>query len=136
MVRDAETHADEDKKLRAVIEARNESDTLIYSIEKMIKDNESKIEAGERQAIENAIAELRKAMESEDAEVIRQAKSSLEQASHKFAERIYQESAQQQGGPAPGGPEQQGQGAQDQGAGQQENVYDADYEVVDDDNQK
>lgn len=136
MVRDAETHADEDKKLREVIEARNESDTLIYSIEKMIKDNESKIEAGERQAIENAIAELRKAMESEDAEVIRQAKSSLEQASHKFAERIYQESAQQQGGPAPGGPEQQGQGAQDQGAGQQENVYDADYEVVDDDNQK
>lgn len=138
MVQDAETHADEDKKLRDVIEARNESDTLIYSIEKMIKDNESKIEAAERQAIEGAVAELRKAMESDDVNVIRQAKSSLEQASHKFAERIYQESAQQQGGPgpAPGGQEQHGQGAQEQGAGQQENVYDADYEVVDDDNQK
>ena len=138
MVRDAETHADEDKKLREAIEARNESDTLIYSIEKMIKDNDSKIEAGERQAIESAVAELKKAMESDDVNAIRQAKGNLEQASHKFAERIYQESAQQQGGPAQGGPEQQhGQGAQEQqGAGRQENVYDADYEVVDDDNQK
>lgn len=138
MVRDAEAHADEDKKLREVIEVRNESDTLIYSIEKMIKDNDSKIEAGERQAIESAVAELKKAMESDDANAIRQAKGNLEQASHKFAERIYQESAQQQGGPAQGGPEQQhGQGAQEQqGAGRQENVYDADYEVVDDDNQK
>ncbi|HPB83359.1 MAG TPA: molecular chaperone DnaK, partial [Spirochaetota bacterium] len=138
MVRDAETHADEDKKLREAIEARNESDTLIYSIEKMMKDNDSKIEAGERQAIESAVAELKKAMESDDVNAIRQAKGNLEQASHKFAERIYQESAQQQGGPAQGGPEQQhGQGAQEQqGAGRQENVYDADYEVVDDDNQK
>jgi len=67
--------------------------------------------------------------------VIRGAKTKLEQASHKFAERIYQESASQQGGQE--GPNQGGQagGASSQG-GQQEKVYDADYEVVDDDNKK
>ncbi len=135
MVKEAEAHAAEDKKLREVIELRNECDTLIYSIEKMIRENEAKLEASERQNIETEIANLKKAMESEDAGVIREAKTKLEQASHKFAERIYQESAAQQGGQE--GPDSGGQagGASSQG-GQQEKVYDADYEVVDDDNKK
>jgi len=135
MVKDAEINAAEDKKLREVIELRNECDTLIYSIEKMIRENEAKLDASERQSIETEIANLKKAMESEDAGVIREAKTKLEQASHKFAERIYQESAAKQGGQE--GPESGGQGGgASSPGGQQEKVYDADYEVVDDDNKK
>jgi molecular chaperone DnaK len=138
MVKDAEVHADEDKKLRESIEARNEADSLIYSLEKLIKDNEGKIEDSEKQAIESEIAGLRKAMEGGDADAIRAAKSKLEQASHKFAERIYRESAQQQ--QADGGSQQdagaKSSGRQNAGGGESkadDNVVDADYEVVDDD---
>ncbi len=131
MVRDAESHAEEDKKLRQVIEARNEADTLIYSIEKMLKDNADKVDASEKQRIETEIEGLRKAMETDDLNAIKEAKGKLEQASHSFAERIYKEaSAQQQAQQPGGGPESApGGGA----GGQGENVYDADYEVVDDD---
>ncbi|HSV96494.1 MAG TPA: molecular chaperone DnaK [Spirochaetota bacterium] len=137
MVKDAEVHADEDKRLRDTIEAKNEADSLIYSLEKLVKDNEGKIEDSEKQAIESEIANLRKAMEGSDAGAIRAAKSKLEQASHKFAERIYRDTAQQQ---TEGGPKQ-GAGADSsarQEAGNAEgktedNVVDADYEVVDDD---
>jgi molecular chaperone DnaK len=133
-------HADEDKKLRDAIEAKNEADSLIYSLEKLVKDNEGKIEESEKQAIESEIANLRKAMEGGDADAIRAAKSKLEQASHKFAERIYRDTAQQQQQQPDGGP-QQGAGAQssarqDDGSADRksdDNVVDADYEVVDDD---
>jgi molecular chaperone DnaK len=135
MVRDAEAHASEDKKLREVIETRNECDTLVYSIEKMIRENESKLDAAEKQAIETEIANVRTAMQSEDVNVIREAKTKLEQASHKFAERIYQESASQQSAQNQNQGQNAGQGATEGAAGQ-ENVYDADYEVVDDENKK
>ncbi len=128
MVKDAESHAEEDKKLRQLVEARNEGDALIYSIEKMMKDNAGKIEDAEKKRIESEIENLRKAMQSDDVNTIRAAKGKLEQASHSFAERIYKDAstAQQQS---------QADGAQSQEnrtAGG-ENVYDADYEVVDDD---
>jgi molecular chaperone DnaK len=128
MVKDAESHAEEDKKLRQIVEARNEADSLIYSIEKMMKDNAGKIDDAEKKRIESEIENLRKAMQSDDINAIRVAKGKLEQASHSFAERIYKDasSAQQQS---------QGGGAQSQGGNTSggENVYDADYEVVDDD---
>ncbi len=137
MVKNAEANAEEDKKIRQVIEARNEADAILYSIEKMMKDNADKIEPSEKQRIESEMENLRKAMQSEDVNVIKEAKSKLEQASHAFAERIYKDSAsqaqQQQGeqtaGENGGGPE----GVSRPEEGQQENVYDADYEVVDDD---
>ena len=134
MVKEAEAHAEEDKKAKADIEARNEADTLIYSIEKMLKDNESMMEPAEKDGIEKAITALRKEMESGNADAIREAKSKLEQASHKFAERVYQQKAQQQAAPG-GGAGQEAQsdkgnkGGQGQGG---DKVYDADYEVVDD----
>jgi molecular chaperone DnaK len=131
MVKDAEAHAEEDKKARETIEVRNESDTLIYSLEKMISENKEKIEASEKEQIEAEIANLRKEMESGNAESIKEAKTKLEQASHKFAERIYQETAGQQA--------QQGQQEQPEAeegetaaADSGEKVYDADFEVVDD----
>ncbi|HSA15461.1 MAG TPA: molecular chaperone DnaK [Spirochaetota bacterium] len=137
MVKDAEAHAAEDKKLKQLIEARNESDTFIYALEKMIRENDDKIEAAEKGAIESEISNLRKAMEGDNVEQIKAARTKLEQVSHKFAERIYQQAGQQaqssaQGG---GGASSAQQGHAEQGQ-QGEKVYDADYEVVDDDEKK
>jgi molecular chaperone DnaK len=137
MVKDAEMNAETDKKARELIEARNTSDTLIYSMEKMMKDNADKIEASEKAAIEAEMANLRKAMESDNPDTIKAAKEKLEQASHKFAERIYQ-NAQAGAGAQQAQPEGGPQGAQPgpdasskSGAAGGEKVYDADYTVVD-----
>ncbi len=128
MVKDAESHAEEDRKLRQLVEARNESDALIYSIEKMMKDNAGKIEDAEKKRIESEIENLRKAMQSDDVNAIRTAKSKLEQASHSFAERIYKDASAAQQQSQSGGAQ-----TQENRAAGGENVYDADYEVVDDD---
>lgn len=131
MVKDAESHADEDKKARALIEARNEADTLIYSIEKMMRENESKVQEDEKNKIYSAISTLRTAMEGNSTESITKAKTELEQASHQFAQRIYQENAA--GGEAPGQEHDSNAG---ESAGGNDNVYDADYEVVDEEEKK
>ena len=139
MVKDAEVHAEEDKKVKEGIEVKNEADTIIYSLEKMIKENEDKIEPAEKEEIEKGIANLKKEMESGDVALIKDAKSKLEQASHKFAERMYQETAQQaskdgqaqaQAGDNPGHENQDFAAGNDDNS---EKVYDADYEVIDDD---
>ncbi len=139
MVRDAEEHSSEDKKARELIDARNEADSFIYSMEKLMKENADKVEPGEKEKIEAEIAALKQAMETDNVGAIKEAKGRLEQASHKFAERMYQQHAQaagqqqQQPGPDKGadaGADQQQQ--QNSGSGG-EKVYDADYEVVDDD---
>jgi molecular chaperone DnaK len=132
MVKEAELHADEDKKVKEVIEAKNESDSLIYSIEKMMRDNEAKIEAGEKDTINAAIAKLKTAMEGSNVEAIRLAKTELEQASHQFAERIYQDASAQQPGSTENPGPSAGDDASDSAAGK-DKVYDADYEVVDED---
>ncbi|MFW6365187.1 MAG: molecular chaperone DnaK [Spirochaetota bacterium] len=131
MVKDAEAHASEDKKARELIEVRNESDTIIYSLEKLMKDNGDKIEEGEKQSIEKEIENLRSAMQGSDVDAIKRAKEAVEKASHQFAQRMYQQAGQQQGQeqPQPGGQEQ---GTSEEQSGDT-NVYDADYEVVDDD---
>jgi molecular chaperone DnaK len=141
MVRDAEEHADEDKKAKDLVQAKNEADTIIYSLEKMIKENEGKINASEKQNIESEISSLRSAIETNNIDAIRTAKGKLEQVSHKFAERIYKESAQSaNAGPDTGGGASNAgsagaeSSADNKNAGQK--VYDADYTVVDDDKDK
>lgn len=129
MVKEAELHAEEDRKFKSLIEARNEADTLIYSMEKMMRENEAKIEQSEKDQINAGIAKLRTAMEGDNTEAIKQAKTELEQASHGFASRIYQEASQQQ--QQQGGAQQQ-QPESDEGEKPgKDKVYDADYEVVD-----
>jgi molecular chaperone DnaK len=140
MVKDAESHAEEDKKAKALIEAKNEADTLIYSLEKMMKDNADKIEPSEKSGMESVISELRAAVESNDLSKINEAKGKLEQASHSFAQRIYQQASQQagagqQGGPSGGDGSSSEKASADSASGG-EKVYDADYEVVDDDKKK
>jgi molecular chaperone DnaK len=134
MVKEAEEHSAEDKRAREIIEARNEGDSFIYSLEKLLKENADKIEPSEKEKIESEIANLRKAMESDDVNAIKEAKGRLEQASHKFGERMYQQHAQQNAGAQgqPGAGKEGEAGTKGSGEGG-EKVYDADYEVVDDD---
>ncbi len=136
MVKEAEVHSEEDKRFKSEIEAKNEADTLIYSLEKMLKDNESMMEPAEKENIEKEIVLLRKEMETGNIAAIKEARTRLEQASHKFAERVYQQKAGQQTSPGGGGESKEGdpgKAQKDAGAGDGQKVYDADYEVVDDD---
>jgi len=133
-VKEAQSHADDDKKKKALAEARNEADTLIYSTEKTLTELGEKVDVAERSAIQEQIAAARKAMEGTDPEAIRSATQSLTQASHKLAEQMYKQSA---AGAAPGGPGGDGQpppppeaGA---GAGKEGPVVDAEFEEADKD---
>lgn len=137
MVKDAEAHAEEDKKAKAKIEAKNEADHLIYSIEKLLKEKGDKADPSERAAIESAVEELKSAVESNDLDKINAAKSKLEQTSQGFVQKTYQETASQAGAEQSQG-ENAGGGHQEEAASSSEGkVYDADYEVVDgDDNKK
>jgi molecular chaperone DnaK len=139
MVREAEEHSEEDKKEKELVQTRNEADTIIYSLEKMIKENEGKINSDEKANIESEIKNLRTAIESNNIDSIRNAKTKLEQVSHKFAERLYKESAQTAGpeaaaGAAGANTSQAEEEPQKKDSGGK--VYDADYTVVDDDKEK
>ena len=100
MMREAESHADEDKQRRDDIESRNRADQSVYTAERMLRDTGDKLSADERGAIESAIADLKKAIEGDDTAAITRAMDALTQAQHKAAETLYRH--QQQGGP--GGP--------------------------------
>jgi molecular chaperone DnaK len=125
MVRDAESHASEDKKKRELIEARNQADSLIYSTEKSLKEFGDKIGSDDKAKIESGVAGLKKALESNDLDTIKKATEELTQASHKLAEAVYAK-AQQPGEGEPAGPA----GAETGPKG--EKVVDADFEEVKD----
>jgi len=103
MVKDAESHAEEDKKRRQEIEARNQLDSLIYTTEKMLNENREKIPVGEISGIEQALQEGKKALESGNVDHIRQAIDQITRASHKMAEAMYQQAGSQQQAPGAGG---------------------------------
>jgi molecular chaperone DnaK len=128
MVREAESHAAEDKKKRELIEAKNQGDNLVYSTEKSLKEFGDKIDASEKQKIEEGVAALKKSLEGEDPDEIKKASESLMQASHKLAEAVYAK-AQPGGEPPAGEPEEGAAG----GAAKGEKVVDADFEEVKDD---
>ncbi len=133
-VRDAEQHAEEDKKKRDLIDARNAADSLIYTTEKSIKDLGDKVDDETKTKIETGITDLKKAMEGNDIEQIKSASEALSQASHKLAEAMYQQAAQAgeaQPGDAGAGPAEGGQ--QTGAASADEDVVDADFEEVKDD---
>ncbi len=123
MVKDAETHAAEDKKRRELIEARNHGDALVHSTEKALSEHGDKIDAGQKQAIEAAAAALKEAVKGDDLEDIKAKTNTLAQASMKLGEAMYKASQAEAGGAAPEG------GA----AKPEDNVVDADFEEVEDD---
>jgi molecular chaperone DnaK len=130
MVREAAEHAEEDKKRKAAIEARNHADSLIYSTEKSLKEYGDKVSAGDKASIEQAIAELKGVLDSEDAEAIKTRTDALAQAAMKLGEAMYKAQAEAAGGGAAGG----GDGPQQGGGG--DGVVDAEFEEVDDDRKK
>jgi molecular chaperone DnaK len=111
MMKDAQSHADEDKKRREEIEARNKADQAVYGAERFIKDSGDKLTASDRQAIETATESLKKAIETNDAAAINRAMEELTQAQHKAAAALYQQaSASTQGGSASSGGASAGSG--------------------------
>lgn len=100
---DAESHAEEDRKHRDLVAARNEADALVYSTDKALQEHGDKVEPATRSQIENALADLKKALEGSDIEQIKSKRTALEQASHQLAEMLYQQANAQaaaQGGAA------------------------------------
>ena len=123
MVKDAEAHAEEDKKHKDEIEVRNQVDSLAYSTEQTLKDLGDKVPADQKKAAEDAVAEAKKALDGNDVDAIRAAGDKLQEVGHKLAEVVY--SATQEDAAAGNA----GTGATDAAS----DVVDADYEVVDDD---
>jgi len=125
MMKDAEAHAEDDRRARELAETRNNAENLIYSTEKSLKDMGERVEASTREQIDKATADLRAALNGDDLGEIQAKTEALMQASHKLAEAVYQQAQQQQGA---------GEGAGEQGeSGADENVEEGDYEVIDED---
>ena len=131
MTKDAELHAEEDKKQREAAEVRNQADTLIYSTEKSLQELGDKVDSATKDQINDKIKDLRKAMEGTDLEAIKKAQDELMQASHKLAEMMYQQ-AQAAGAQAggEGGADTSGKGEKGGKGGGDEDVVDADFEEV------
>jgi molecular chaperone DnaK len=131
MAKEAEAHAGEDKERREAIEARNQLDSTVYNIEKMLKEHGDKISGHEKSAVESALTDAKKALEGDDAAIIKSAQERLIAASHKLAEQMYKTA--QPGGD--GGAGAAGAGPQTgEPAGEQkkdEGVIDAEYVDVD-----
>jgi molecular chaperone DnaK len=133
MVKDAEVHSAEDKKRREVIDTRNQADQLVYSLEKLLKENKDRIPEAEAKKVQAEMENTRKAAAGEDLETIKTAMESLSRASHKLTETLYQQAGAQpepeRPGGGPEGPSTPGSGRSSSG-GPEEEVIDA--EVVDD----
>jgi molecular chaperone DnaK len=120
MVKDAEAHAEEDKKRKAQVEAKNHAEALVHSTEKTLAEHGSKVGDADRRTIENAIADLKEALKGSDADAITAKTNALAQASMKLGEAMYKQSAEQPG--AAGAAE-----------GKKDDVVDAEFTEVDDD---
>ncbi|OYX82880.1 MAG: molecular chaperone DnaK, partial [Azorhizobium sp. 35-67-5] len=120
MVKDAESHAAEDKKRRALAEARNHGEALVHSTEKALSEHGDKVGAPEKAAIETALADLKSSLTSEDAEAIQAKSQTLAQASLKLGEAMYAN----QGGDQP------------TGEAKKDDVVDAEFTEVDDNTKK
>jgi len=134
MVRDAEAHADEDKRFRELVESRNKADALLHSTEKTLKDLGEKVEASERASIESALGDLRTALKGDDKDAIDRKAEALAQAAAPVVQRAYQaESGAGAGGDAGAGPQAGGQAGS---SGGKEDVLDAEFEEVKDKDRK
>ena len=136
MVKDAETNAAEDRKRRETIDARNHADQLVYSLEKLLRENADKVPAEEAESVQREIENTKKAIESDDLERIRKATEDLSKASHKLTELMYRQAGPQpgsgpSGGGAQSGQQQQAPGGDGRGGSASEEGEVIDAEVVD-----
>ncbi len=126
MVKDAEAHAEDDKKFHDLVTARNQGDALVHATEKSLKEAGDKVEADEKSKIEEAIKALKEVLKGEDKDIIEQKTKDLTDASSKMAERLYAEQ-QQPGAEAPGEASEEKK---------DDNVMDAEFEEVKDEEKK
>ena len=141
MVKEAEANAEADKKEREKVDARNEGDSMVYATEKTLKELGDKVNAAEKQKIEDAVAALKQALAGDNVEDIKAKTEALKQASYKIAEEVYKQQAAAQGaqGAAQGGADGTSGSADSSGSGNSTGgaasgkADDVDYEVVDDD---
>jgi molecular chaperone DnaK len=134
MAKEADAHSAEDKTKREEIEAKNQLDSMVYQMEKMLRESGDKISGAERGEVENAIADAKKALESGDKASMDRARETLTQASHKLAEQMYK-AAGSQGAPGAGPGASAGPSGSTSGDGQakkDEGVIDAEYVDVED----
>ena len=131
MVKDAEAHAEEDKKRKAQVEAKNHAEATIHMTEKSLAEHGSKVGEAERRAIEDALASLKEAVKGDDADDIKAKTNALAQASMKLGEAMYAQAQKDQAGP--GGPGAPGGGAGPQAGAPKDDVVDAEFTEVDDD---
>jgi molecular chaperone DnaK len=131
MAKEADAHAAEDKSKREEIEARNQLDSMVYNLEKLLRENADKISSSDKSNVESAIADAKKALEGGDAAAMNAAREKLTAASHKLAEQMYKSApagAGAAGGPQPGGPAPGADGgAQPDGQKKEGEVIDAEY---------
>lgn len=131
LVKEAQSHADEDKKKHEFITTKNQLDNLIYATEKSLKDYGDKVSADEKSKVESALEEAKKSLTSDSVEPLKTAMTNLTNASHTIAQKVYEEAAKkaqsQQGGQ---------QGPNPQQGSKKDDVVDADYEVVDEEGKK
>ncbi len=125
MVKDAEIHADEDKKKRQTVEAKNQLDSMIFQAEKMIKDNGDKVPADIKSDIESAVSEAKTKQSSEDYDTLVKARESLETRVHKLAEHVYKTAGAQGGAPSDSA---EGPAGGANSKGPSDDVVDAEYE--------
>ncbi len=121
MKNDAEAHADEDKKRKDMVEAKNNGDSLLYATEKSLKEVGDKVDDETKKKVETGMESLKKALEGDDLEAIKSATEELTTASHKLAEIMYSQASQEQPGAAPGA---------DAAQEEDDDVVDADFEEV------
>ncbi len=130
LVKDAEIHAEEDKHRKELIEARNHADSLVYSVEKNVKEFGDKVDAAEKSKIEDAIAKVKKALEGDDLDAIKKAQDDLMNVSHKLAEAMYAKTAGGPGGPGAAGATGAAGGENQASGKKDDDVVDADFEEV------
>jgi molecular chaperone DnaK len=126
MVKEAESHAEEDKKRRELVEMRNQGEALVHSTEKMLKDFGDKVSTADKSAVESAVEELKTALNGEDKDAIKQKVDALAQAAMKLGEALYQANQ--------GAATSEPSGSAEGGGG--EDVVDVDFEEVKDDDSK
>jgi molecular chaperone DnaK len=128
MVKEAEVHADEDRRKRELVDARNQLDSLVYQTERTVNENAASLDPTAKGTIESALADAKKALESQDVAQIRSANDVLNRASHKLAESLYAKTAQ--GGGGASGPAQDGGEAGGSKEKDKEDVVEAEFEEV------
>jgi molecular chaperone DnaK len=133
MVKESQKHAEEDRKFKELAEARNQADSLIYSTEKTIRELGDKVDSNTKDKVDKAIQELKEASAGNDTSKIKTASEKLSSLLHEMSTKLYEQVRKEQQAGGEGKAQGQESGA---GRGKQEDVVDADYEVVDGDEEK